>query len=64
LLQVQFPQAVRGAVLAAAHRTCRPSDPLIPPGARVVTVPGAPDAFLVATSDDLELAEAVLAARA
>jgi 2-C-methyl-D-erythritol 4-phosphate cytidylyltransferase len=64
LLQVQFPQAVRGSVLAAAHRSCRPSDPLIPPGARIVTVPGAADAFAVITPYDLELAAAVLAVRA
>jgi 2-C-methyl-D-erythritol 4-phosphate cytidylyltransferase len=64
LRQVQFPQAVRGPVLAAAHRSCRPSDPLIPPAARIVTVPGAPDAFAVTTPQDLELAAAVLAARA
>jgi 2-C-methyl-D-erythritol 4-phosphate cytidylyltransferase len=64
LRQVQFPRAVRGAVLAAGHRSCRPSDPLIPLGARVVAVPGAPDAFAVVTPHDLELAAAVLAARA
>jgi 2-C-methyl-D-erythritol 4-phosphate cytidylyltransferase len=55
LLQVQFPQAVRvGAV-----------DPerLIAPGARVVTVPGAADAFPVRDEHDLQLAAAVLAAR-
>lgn len=64
LRQVQTPQAVRTAVLAAAHRSCRPSDPLIPFGAGVVTVPGAPDAFAVSSPYDLELAAAVLAARA
>jgi 2-C-methyl-D-erythritol 4-phosphate cytidylyltransferase len=63
LLQVQFPQAVRGPVLAAAHRSCRPDSPLIPSGARVSTVPGAPDAFAITTPYDLELAAAVLAAR-
>ena len=63
LRQVQFPQAVRGSVLTAAHRSCRPSDPLIPVGARVVTVPGAADAFAVSSPHDLELAAAVLAAR-
>jgi 2-C-methyl-D-erythritol 4-phosphate cytidylyltransferase len=61
LRQVQFPRAVRGAVLAAAHRSCRPEDPLVPPGA--VTVPGAADAFPVTTPYDLDLAAAVLAAR-
>jgi 2-C-methyl-D-erythritol 4-phosphate cytidylyltransferase len=64
LLQVQFPQAVRGSVLAAGHRSCAPDGPLIPAGARVVTVPGAPDAVAVFTEHDRELAAAVLAARA
>jgi 2-C-methyl-D-erythritol 4-phosphate cytidylyltransferase len=64
LLQVQTPQAIRTAVLAAGHRSCRPSDPLIPSGTEVVTVPGAPDAFAVSSPYDLELAAAVLAARA
>jgi 2-C-methyl-D-erythritol 4-phosphate cytidylyltransferase len=55
LLQVQFPQAVR---VGAA-------DPqrLIAPGARVVTVPGAADAFPVRDEHDLQLAAAVLATR-
>jgi 2-C-methyl-D-erythritol 4-phosphate cytidylyltransferase len=64
LRQVQFPQAVRGPVLAAAHRSCRPSDPLLPAGARIATVPGAPGAFAVTSRYDLELAAAVLAVRA
>ena len=63
LLQVQFPQAVRGSVLAAGHRSCEPGAPLIPAGARIVTVPGAPDAFAVFSPYDLELAAAVRAAR-
>jgi 2-C-methyl-D-erythritol 4-phosphate cytidylyltransferase len=57
LVQVQFPQALRVAVLRAGGAA------LIPPGARVVTVPGAADAFPVRTPHDLELAAAVLAAR-
>ena len=57
LVQVQFPQAVRVSVLRAGGAA------LIPPGARVVTVPGAADAFPVRTPYDLELATAVLAAR-
>jgi 2-C-methyl-D-erythritol 4-phosphate cytidylyltransferase len=63
LVQVQFPQAVRVSVLVAAHRACAPGDPLIPAGAQVVTVPGAPDAFPVRDVRDLQLAAAVLAAR-
>ncbi|HST65405.1 MAG TPA: 2-C-methyl-D-erythritol 4-phosphate cytidylyltransferase [Mycobacteriales bacterium] len=61
LLQVQYPQAVRASALLDRHRSCRPSDPLLPPGA--VTVPGAPDAFAVTTAHDLDLAAAVLATR-
>jgi 2-C-methyl-D-erythritol 4-phosphate cytidylyltransferase len=57
LVQVQFPQAMRVSVLRAGGAA------LIPPGARVVTVPGAADAFPVRTPYDLELAAAVLATR-
>jgi 2-C-methyl-D-erythritol 4-phosphate cytidylyltransferase len=63
LVQVQFPQAVRGPVLVAAHAACAPGDPLLPAGARVATVPGARDAFPVLDAYDLQLAAAVLAAR-
>jgi 2-C-methyl-D-erythritol 4-phosphate cytidylyltransferase len=63
LVQIQFPQAVRTPVLVAAHRSCAPGDPLIPAGAAVRTVPGAPDAFRVSSPYDLELAAAVLATR-
>jgi 2-C-methyl-D-erythritol 4-phosphate cytidylyltransferase len=55
LVQVQFPQAVRASVLGA--------DGFVGAGARVVTVPGAADAFPVRDELDLELAAAVLAAR-
>jgi 2-C-methyl-D-erythritol 4-phosphate cytidylyltransferase len=63
LVQVQFPQAVRAPVLVAAHRACAAGDPLVPAAARVVTVPGAPDAFPVRSDHDRQLAAAVLAAR-
>lgn len=63
LVQVQTPQAVRTAVLLAAHRSCRPDDPLVPATGRLVTVPGAADAFPVRTGPDLALAAAVLAVR-
>lgn len=63
LVQVQTPQAVRTALLLAAHRSCRPEDPLLPAAARVVTVPGAPDGFPVRDAHDLALAAAVLAVR-
>ena len=56
LVQIQFPQAVRAAVLDPVQ--------LIAAGARVVTVPGSADAFRVRDQQDLELAAAVLAARA
>jgi 2-C-methyl-D-erythritol 4-phosphate cytidylyltransferase len=55
LLQVQFPQAVRAGAFDPER--------LIAPGARVVTVPGAADAFPVRDEHDLQLAAAVLAAR-
>jgi 2-C-methyl-D-erythritol 4-phosphate cytidylyltransferase len=55
IVQLQYPRAVRPAVL-------RP-DGSIAPGARTVTVPGAADAFRVGDRLDLELAAAVLAAR-
>lgn len=64
LVQVQTPQAVRWPVLAAAHRDCRPGDPLVPPSARTVTVPGAAHAFPVRSPQDLDLAAAVLATTA
>ena len=70
LVQLQTPQAVRWSVLAAAHRDCRPGDPLVPlvplvpRTARTVTVPGAAHAFGVRTPQDLALAAAVLATRA
>ena len=63
LVQVQTPQAVRVAVLVAAHRDCAPGDPLLPASARVVTVPGTPDAFAVRDGHDLALAAAVRAVR-
>jgi 2-C-methyl-D-erythritol 4-phosphate cytidylyltransferase len=63
LVQVQTPRAVRTSVLVAAHRACRPGDPLVPESARVVTVAGAADAFPVRDGHDLALAAAVLAAR-
>lgn len=63
LVQVQTPQAVRTSVLLAAHRACRPGDPPVPAAARVVTVPGAADAFGVRDGHDLALAAAVLAVR-
>jgi 2-C-methyl-D-erythritol 4-phosphate cytidylyltransferase len=55
LVQVQHPQAVRSGIL-------RP-DGSVAPDARTVTVPGAADAFPVRDPLDLELADAVLAAR-
>jgi 2-C-methyl-D-erythritol 4-phosphate cytidylyltransferase len=55
LVQVQFPQAARAAALDPDGR--------VRPGARVVTVPGAADAFPIRDAHDLELAAAVLAAR-
>ena len=64
LVQVQTPQAVRTAVLLAAHGSCRPGDPLVPTGGRLVTVPGAAEAFPVLDGHDLAFAAAVLAARA
>ena len=63
LVQVQTPQAVRWPVLAAAHASCAPGDPLLPAGLDPVTVPGAPDAFRVRDAHDLALAAAVLAVR-
>ena len=69
LVRVQTPQAVRRAVLAAAHLGCpadlRPDDDglLAGPGARVVAVDGDDDAFAVVRGPDLSLAEAVLARR-
>jgi len=63
LVQLQTPQAVRGEVLAAAHRGCAPGDPLLPASIRVTTVPGAADAFPVRDGHDLQLAAAVLANR-
>jgi 2-C-methyl-D-erythritol 4-phosphate cytidylyltransferase len=63
LVQVQTPQAVRTAALLAAHRSCRPGDPLVPAAERVVTVPGAADAFAVRDGPGLALAAAVLAVR-
>jgi len=67
LVRVQTPQAVRRAVLAAAHLDC-PPDPdddglLAGAGARVVTVEGHDDAFAVVRVHDLAFAEAVLARR-
>jgi hypothetical protein len=56
LLQLQYPRAARPSAL-------RP-DGSVAPGARTVTVPGAADAFPVRDRFDLELAAAVLAARA
>ena len=56
LVQPQYPRAVRPSAL-------RP-DGSIAPDARTVTVPGAADAFPVRDELDLELAAAVLAARA
>jgi 2-C-methyl-D-erythritol 4-phosphate cytidylyltransferase len=61
LVQVQTPQAVRWPLLAAAHRSCRPGDPLVPRSTRTVTVPGEAHAFPVRTPADLALAAAVLA---
>lgn len=63
LVQVQTPQAVRWPLLAAAHRGCRPGDPLVPRPARTVTVPGDAHAFSVRTPEDLALATAVLSTR-
>jgi 2-C-methyl-D-erythritol 4-phosphate cytidylyltransferase len=56
LVQLQHPRAVRPWALQ--------SDGSIAPGARTVTVPGTADAFPVRDELDLELAAAVLAARA
>jgi 2-C-methyl-D-erythritol 4-phosphate cytidylyltransferase len=56
LVQLQYPRAVRPWAL-------RPDGSVVP-DARTVTVPGAADAFQVRDELDLELAAAVLAARA
>jgi 2-C-methyl-D-erythritol 4-phosphate cytidylyltransferase len=64
LVQVQTPQAVRAALLLAAHASCGADDPLLPVPGAVVTVPGAADAFPVRDAHDLALAEAVRATRA
>ncbi|HEV7658070.1 MAG TPA: 2-C-methyl-D-erythritol 4-phosphate cytidylyltransferase [Mycobacteriales bacterium] len=64
LVQEQFPRAVRGALLRAAHRSCAAEDPLIPAGSGVVTVLGTPDSVPVHDARDLEFAAAVRAVRA
>lgn len=71
LVRLQGPQAVRWALLDAAHARCGPADlstdeagALAPPGTSLVTVQGDHDAFPVLRPADLTLAQAVLARRA